>query len=142
MAGNSSEDPFLRSRSGHERGDPFENMREQMERERDNFFRGSNQRDWQNEPNMSRHGFFNRPRTSFAGFPNSSNTLGPGMRVPRYVNDGPDDWDGFGAMPGGPDSSGLPHHPAFTSNSLGRPRKRSEGREEPVSSAGVKVNNQ
>jgi len=60
------------------------------------------------------------------------------MRTPRYVNDGPDDWDGFGAMPGGPDSRGL-SHPAFTSNSLGRPRKQSEGREGQKFS-GAKVN--
>jgi len=38
MAGNTSEDPFLRSRTNSERGDPFENMREQMEKERENFF--------------------------------------------------------------------------------------------------------
>jgi len=130
MAGNTSEEPFLKTRSTSEKGDPFESMREQMEKERDDFFRGSNPREWQNEPKMQRHGgFFNRPRTSFSGFPNSSNTVGPGIRRPRYVNNGPEDWDGFGAMTGGPDSSGL-SHPAFTSNSLGRPRKQSEERDE------------
>merc|ERR1712013_532935 len=56
--------------------DTFESMREQMDRERDNFFRGVNPRDWPNEGTASRGGFFNRPRTSFAGFPS-----GQGMRA-------------------------------------------------------------
>ena len=57
MAGHSSEDPFSRAMGGTERGDPFASMREQMEKERDNFFRGS---EWQNEPNPTRPGLFNR----------------------------------------------------------------------------------
>ena len=41
--------------------DPFESMREQMDRERDNFFRGVNPRDWPNEGAAgSRGGIFNR----------------------------------------------------------------------------------
>jgi len=48
--------------------DPFGNMREQMERERDNFFKTVNPRDWPSDSSM-RGGMFNRPRTSFGGFP-------------------------------------------------------------------------
>merc|ERR1712038_1880005 len=77
--------------------DPFESMREQMDRERDNFFRGVNPRDWPNEGTASRGGFFNRPRTSFAGFPS-----GPGLRGARYASDFPpaDEVEGFGLLPG------------------------------------------
>jgi len=88
MAGQNGEpDPFGRRSVAHEREgvDPFESMREQMDRERDNFFRGVNPRDWPNEGAAgSRGGIFNRPRTSFAGFPS-----GPGLRGPRYANDFP-----------------------------------------------------
>merc|ERR1711963_924136 len=74
-----------------------ESMREQMDRERDNFFRGVNPRDWPNEGTASRGGFFNRPRTSFAGFPS-----GPGLRGARYASDFPpaDELEGFGLLPG------------------------------------------
>ena len=40
--------------------DPFERMREQMEKERENFFQGVNPRDWPNEGNATRGGLFNR----------------------------------------------------------------------------------
>merc|ERR1711971_1259283 len=73
-------------------------MREQMDRERDNFFRGVNPREWPNEGAAgSRGGIFNRPRTSFAGFPS-----GPGLRGPRYATDFPtaDEVEGFGLLPG------------------------------------------
>merc|ERR1712038_2082508 len=83
--------------------DPFESMREQMDRERDNFFRGVNPRDWPNEGTASRGGFFNRPRTSFAGFPS-----GPGLRgATRYASDFPpaDEVEGFGLLPGSEASS-------------------------------------
>jgi len=101
MAGQNGEpDPFGRRSVAHEREgvDPFESMREQMDRERDNFFRGVNPRDWPNEGAAgSRGGIFNRPRTSFAGFPS-----GPGLRGPRYANDFPtaDEVEGFGLLPG------------------------------------------
>ena len=39
--------------------DPFGNMREQMERERDNFFKTVNPRDWPNDSSL-RGGLFNR----------------------------------------------------------------------------------
>jgi len=55
--------------------DPFENMREQMEKERDEFFKNVNPRDWPND--RERGSMFNRPRTSFGGFPGSSATLRP-----------------------------------------------------------------
>lgn len=95
MAGQNGEpDPFGR------RNLDFESMREQMEKERENFFRGVNPRDWPDDPNASRGGIFNRPRTSLGGFPS-----GPAMRGARYVNDFPaataDEFsDGFGLMPG------------------------------------------
>jgi len=54
--------------------DPFGNMREQMERERDNFFKTVNPRDWPNDSSL-RGGLFNRPRTSFAGFPSGADGL-------------------------------------------------------------------
>ena len=64
MAGqNGDPDPFGRRSVAHEREgvDPFESMREQMDRERDNFFRGVNPRDWPNEGAAgSRGGIFNR----------------------------------------------------------------------------------
>ena len=49
-------DPFGR----REAGDPFESMREQMEKERENFFRGVNPREWPNDSTTSRGGLFNR----------------------------------------------------------------------------------
>jgi len=113
MSGQGSEDPnhFGRRSVTSERTDPFESMREQMEKERENFFKGVNPRDWPNE-NNPRGGLFNRhPRTSFGGFPS-----GPGMRVPRYVNDFPEELDGFGLMPGSGHS--LPRH-RKSSNSSG-----------------------
>ena len=39
--------------------DPFGNMREQMERERDNFFKTVNPRDWPSD-SSARGGMFNR----------------------------------------------------------------------------------
>lgn len=115
---------------GHSRSDPFESMREQMDRERENFFRGVNPREWPSETNEPRGGFFNRPRTSFSGFPSggSLGPTGPGMRVPRYVNDAPEELDGFGHMPLG--------QPGYSTSSLGRPRKfssNSAGRDDDVS---------
>jgi len=58
--------------------DPFGNMREQMERERENFFKTVNPRDWPSDSSM-RGGMFNRPRTSFGGFPSGS-SVGAGLR--------------------------------------------------------------
>lgn len=94
MAGQNGEpDPFGR------RNLDFESMREQMEKERENFFRGVNPREWPDDTNASRGGIFNRPRTSLGGFPS-----GPAMRGARYVNDFPaaaaDELEGFGLMPG------------------------------------------
>jgi len=112
MSGQGSEDPnhFGRRSVTSDRTDPFENMREQMEKERENFFKGVNPRDWPNE-NNTRGGLFNRPpRTSFGGFPS-----GPGMRAPRYVNDFPEELDGFGLMPGSGHS--LPRHRKSSSGS-------------------------
>ena len=40
--------------------DPFENMREQMEKERDEFFKNVNPRDWPND--RERGSMFNRVR--------------------------------------------------------------------------------
>jgi len=64
MAGqNGDPDPFGRRSVAQDREgvDPFESMREQMDRERDNFFRGVNPRDWPNEGAAgSRGGIFNR----------------------------------------------------------------------------------
>lgn len=108
-------DPFGR----REAGDPFESMREQMEKERENFFRGVNPRDWPNDSTTSRGGLFNRPRTSLGGFPTAG-----GLRGPRYVNDFPaaaaDELEGFGGLPGsqarqrmssqcGPEDEGSDH---------------------------------
>ena len=61
MSGQGSEDPnhFGRRSVTSERTDPFESMREQMEKERENFFKGVNPRDWPNE-NNPRGGLFNR----------------------------------------------------------------------------------
>jgi len=112
MSGHSSEDPnhFGRRSVTSERADPFENMREQMEKERENFFKGVNPRDWPNDNNTPRGGLFNRPpRTSFGGF-----SSGPGMRVPRYVNDFPEELDGFGLVPGSGHS--LPRHRKSSQN--------------------------
>jgi len=112
MSGQGSEDPnhFGRRSVTSDRTDPFESMREQMEKERENFFKGVNPRDWPNE-NNTRGGLFNRaPRTSFGGFPS-----GPGMRAPRYVNDFPEELDGFGLMPGSGHS--LPRHRKSSSGS-------------------------
>merc|ERR1719192_117451 len=97
MAGQNGEpDPFGRRSVAGEGVDPFESMREQMDRERENFFRGVNPRDWPNEGAAARGGLFNRPRTSFGGFP-----TGPGLRGPRYASDFPaDDVEGFGLLPG------------------------------------------
>merc|ERR1712123_545805 len=108
-----SEDPnhFGRRSVTSDRTDPFESMREQMEKERENFFKGVNPRDWPNENNTGRGGLFNRPpRTSFGGFPS-----GPGIRAPRYVNDFPEELDGFGLMPGSGHS--LPRHRKSSSGS-------------------------
>merc|ERR1712013_285443 len=107
-----SEDPshFGRRSVTSDRADPFESMREQMEKERENFFKGVNPRDWPSE-NNARGGLFNRaPRTSFGGFPS-----GPGIRAPRYVNDFPEELDGFGLMPGSGHS--LPRHRKSSSGS-------------------------
>merc|ERR1712013_381854 len=107
-----SEDPSHGGRRSvtSDRADPFESMREQMEKERENFFKGVNPRDWPNE-NNTRGGLFNRaPRTSFGGFPS-----GPGIRAPRYVNDFPEELDGFGLMPGSGHS--LPRHRKSSSGS-------------------------
>ena len=62
MAGQNGEpDPFGRRSVAGEGVDPFESMREQMDRERENFFRGVNPRDWPNEGAAgSRGGIFNR----------------------------------------------------------------------------------
>jgi len=112
MSGHGSEDPnhFGRRSVTSDRTDPFESMREQMEKERENFFKGVNPREWPNE-NNARGGLFNRaPRTSFGGFPS-----GPGMRAPRYVNDFPEELDGFGLMPGSGHS--LPRHRKSSSGS-------------------------
>eukprot|EP00090_Calanus_glacialis_P000670 TRINITY_DN10444_c0_g1_i1.p1 TRINITY_DN10444_c0_g1~~TRINITY_DN10444_c0_g1_i1.p1 ORF type:complete len:668 (-),score=164.87 TRINITY_DN10444_c0_g1_i1:987-2990(-) len=113
MSGQGSEDPnhFGRRSVTSDRTDPFESMREQMEKERENFFKGVNPRDWPNENNTARGGLFNRPpRTSFGGFPS-----GPGMRAPRYVNDFPEELDGFGLVPGSGHS--LPRHRKSSSGS-------------------------
>jgi len=113
MSGQNSEDPnhFGRRSVTSDRTDPFESMREQMEKERENFFKGVNPRDWPNENNTGRGGLFNRPpRTSFGGFPS-----GPGIRAPRYVNDFPEELDGFGLMPGSGHS--LPRHRKSSSGS-------------------------
>ena len=61
MSGQGSEDPnhFGRRSVTSDKTDPFENMREQMEKERENFFKGVNPRDWPNE-NNTRGGLFNR----------------------------------------------------------------------------------
>lgn len=129
--------PFSRPSRGmaEDNRDPFENMREQMEKDRENFFRGVNPREWPNDTNTSRGGIFNRPRTSFSGFPNGGTlgSAGPGMRVPRYVNDVPEDLDGFGNISLGGNSCAQP---GYSTNSLGRPRKFSNssgGREDDVS---------
>ena len=61
MAGQNGEpDPFGRRSVAGEGVDPFESMREQMDRERENFFRGVNPRDWPNEGAAARGGLFNR----------------------------------------------------------------------------------
>ena len=62
MSGQNSEDPnhFGRRSVTSDRTDPFESMREQMEKERENFFKGVNPRDWPNENNTGRGGLFNR----------------------------------------------------------------------------------
>ena len=59
---NGEPDPFPRHSAARDREgvDPFESMREQMDRERDNFFRGVNPRDWPNEGAAARGGLFNR----------------------------------------------------------------------------------
>eukprot|EP00092_Neocalanus_flemingeri_P005219 GFUD01005612.1.p1 GENE.GFUD01005612.1~~GFUD01005612.1.p1 ORF type:complete len:686 (-),score=125.74 GFUD01005612.1:1051-3108(-) len=114
MSGQNSEDPshFGRRSVTSDTPDPFANMREQMEKERENFFKGVNPRDWPNENNTARGGLFNRPpRTSFGGFPSG----GPGIRGPRYVNDFPEELDGFGLMPGSGHS--LPRHRKSSSGS-------------------------
>lgn len=61
MSGHGSEDPshFGRRSVTSDRADPFESMREQMEKERENFFKGVNPREWPNE-NNARGGLFNR----------------------------------------------------------------------------------
>merc|ERR1712013_524744 len=60
-----SEDPshFGRRSVTSDRADPFESMREQREKERENFFKGVNPRDWPNE-NNTRGGLFNRTTSS------------------------------------------------------------------------------
>jgi len=66
--------------------DPFENMREQMERERDQFFKAA-PREWPSD-NLSRGGMFSRPRTSLGGFPGGSATLRPRFsRDPDFDED-------------------------------------------------------
>jgi len=66
--------------------DPFGNMREQMERERDNFFKTVNPRDWPSDSSM-RGGMFNRPRTSFGGFPSGAPDVGGHHSLPRTRRD-------------------------------------------------------
>jgi len=66
--------------------DPFGNMREQMERERDNFFKTVNPRDWPSDSSM-RGGMFNRPRTSFGGFPSGGPDVGGHHSLPRTRRD-------------------------------------------------------
>jgi len=65
--------------------DPFENMREQMDRQRDEFF-NQHPRDWPSDTNV-RSGFFNKPRTSFGGFPGGSATLRPRTNPSQDFND-------------------------------------------------------
>jgi len=101
-------DPWSRRENS---GDAFENMREQMEKERDAFFHGSHPRPgWDdNSVPSARGGLFGRTRgPSFAGFPNA--TMG---RNPRYMSDLADDIDSFGngvygTLPGG--GSGQQRH--------------------------------
>ena len=46
--------------------DPFENMREQMDRQRDEFF-NQHPRDWPSDTNV-RSGFFNKVRQNLVNF--------------------------------------------------------------------------
>merc|ERR1711963_315857 len=64
---------------------------------RETTFSEVSTRETGNEGTASRGGFFNRPRTSFAGFPS-----GPGLRGTRYASDFPpaDELEGFGLLPG------------------------------------------
>jgi len=83
--------------------DPFGNMREQMERERDNFFKTVNPRDWPSDSSM-RGGMFNRPRTSFGGFPSSGPDVAGHHSLPRTRRD-PVVEGGSGSDPSDPDLS-------------------------------------
>jgi len=104
MAGQNVEgDPFTRRSMLHERegADPFENMREQMEKERENFFRGVNPRDWPNEAPGSRGGVFDSrrmpTRTSLGGFPAGGGLRGAGHATHFPADDGV---EGIGLVPG------------------------------------------
>jgi len=66
--------------------DPFENMREQMDRQRDEFF-NLNPRDWPSDSSNLRSGFFNKPRTSFGGFPSGSATMRPRYTPQEFPDD-------------------------------------------------------
>merc|ERR1711963_1329140 len=66
--------------------DPFENMREQMDRQRDEFF-NLNPRDWPSDSSNLRSGFFNKPRTSFGGFPSGSATMRPRYMPQEFPDD-------------------------------------------------------
>jgi len=102
---NGESDPFSgrRSmRSGRESMDPFENMREQMEKDKEDFFnRGSN--DWPTETGTMRGNLFNRPRTSLGGFSGGPGAATAGVRGgPRYSQEFPSEeldggWPGQGA---------------------------------------------
>merc|ERR1711963_469768 len=66
--------------------DPFENMREQMDRQRDEFF-NLNPRDWPSDSSNLRSGFLNKPRTSFGVFPSGSATMRPRYTPQEFPDD-------------------------------------------------------
>ena len=53
-------DPFTRRPRQEMEADPFDAMREQMEKERENFFRGVNPRDWPEGGSVRPGGFPSR----------------------------------------------------------------------------------